>query len=66
MKYIDLIKQMSVDELAMSLKGLTDMMIATAIKQFADEQGINIDIKSETSIEDFKFCLLSEVSDEQD
>lgn len=64
MKYIDLIKQMSVDELAMSLKGLTDMMIATAIKQFADEQGINIDIKSETKVEDFKFCLLSEVSDD--
>ena len=64
MKYIDLIKQMSVDELAMSLKIIIDGSAEKCIQQFAKENGININFKGETNIEDIKFCLLSEVSDE--
>ena len=61
MKYIDLIKQMSVDELAASLKTIMDDSAEKAIQQFSKENGIKINFKSETSVEDIKFCLMSEV-----
>ena len=63
MRYIDKIRKMDVDELAKSLKTLTDLMVEHAIAKLAKRQGIKIDFKSETTIEDFKFCLLSEVEE---
>lgn len=65
MKYIDKIKQMSADELAKSLKTLTDLLIENAISQLAERQGTHIDLKcfkDFTNIEDFKYCLESEVT----
>lgn len=62
MKYIDKIRKMSVDELALSLKTLTDGMVEIAIKQILEKYGYkNIDFQSETTVEDFKFCLENEV-----
>ena len=61
MRYIDKIKKMNADELAKSLKTLTDLMMEHAIKEFSKKHGIKTDFKSKTKVEDFKFCLLSEV-----
>ena len=62
MKYIDKIRKMSVDELALSLKTLTDGMVEIAVRQILEKHGYkNIDFQSETTVEDFKFCLENEV-----
>ena len=64
MKYIDKIRKMSVDELALALKTFTDLVVREGIEQFAKVQGINVDVKKFSKIEDFKYCLESEVEDE--
>ena len=61
MKYIDKIREMSVDELAQSLKKLTDLFAEEAIKQFSEKHGIKTEFVSLSDVEDFKYSLLSEV-----
>ena len=62
MKYIEKIKQMSIDELALSLKTLTDLMIEIAMKKELEKIGYkNINFISETTVEDFKYCLNQEI-----